>query len=63
MTPSCRGIAVHMAAHAKQLRKTVQEYAAHPGSHVVMRGRGSVVNVDRKDRDDDGERDEDHSED
>lgn len=52
-----------MAAHAKQLRKTVQEYTADPGSHVVMRGRGAVVNVDGEDRDDDGERDEDHGED
>lgn len=63
MTPSCRGIAVHMAAHAKQFRKTVQEDTADPGGHVMMRGRGAVVNVDGEDCDDDGERDKDHGED
>lgn len=52
-----------MAAHAKQLRKTVQEDTADPRCHVVMRGRGAVVNVDGKDRDDDGECDKDHGED
>lgn len=63
MIPPCCGIAVHMAAHAKQLRETVQEDPAHPGCHVVMCGRGAVVNVDGKDRDDDRECDKYHGED
>lgn len=62
MTLSCCGIAVHMAAHAKQLWKSVQEDTADPGCHVMMCGRGAVVNVDGKDCDNDGERDKDHGE-
>ncbi|KAA8596072.1 hypothetical protein FQN60_011363 [Etheostoma spectabile] len=56
-------VTVHVAAHAQQLRQSMQEDPPHPGCHAVMGRRGAMVDVDGKDGDDDGERDEDHSED
>lgn len=51
-----------MPPHTQQSGQSLKEEALYPGSHGVVSSRGTVVDVNDKDGDDDGERDKDHNE-
>lgn len=51
-----------MSPHTQQSGQSLKEEALYPGGHGVVGSRGTVVDVNDKDSNDDGESDEDHDE-
>lgn len=51
-----------MPPHTQQSGQSLKEEAFYPGGHGVVSSRGTVVDVDDKNGDDDGESDKDHDE-
>ena len=51
-----------MSPHTQQSGQSLKEEALYPGGHGVVSSRGTVVDINDKDGNNDGESDKDHDE-
>ncbi len=59
---SCSHLPVSVPPHTQQSWQSLEEETLYPGGHGVVSSRGTVVDINDKHSNDDGEGDKDHDE-